>query len=605
MTLDTPAEIFKRATAVALKAIAAKAELEVTFAAESFGVTEDRVRVPSPSPSPALAPAEADFIRGAADAVALRLRHRDEKIYRHHLPRNSAARAVFEALEQSRCEALGARRLPGVAHNLNAFLAECCKRQGLPQAQSQADVALPDALRILAFECFTAQALPPGVRRVADLWRDWIEAKVGPRLGQLPELLADQSAFAAEVHRLLEAMDLDGTLEDIEGEDGRAEHEAGIAAAPVEPGITTASPSQPHEAAHADAPGLGAGRVELTRAPADAARADAHDKACAPERAVATGEFEGSRGPLKSYRVFTSCHDETVRAADLCTVEDLTRLRLMLDQQVRPIEPFIVRLANRLQRRLMAQAARSWEFDLEEGTLDAARLARVVVSPSDPRSYKREQPIAFGDTVVSLLLDNSGSMRRKPITLAAISADILTRTLERCGVKTEILGFTTRAWRGGRSREAWIKCGRPPLPGRLNDVRHIIYKSADEPWRRARRNLGLMLLDELLKDNIDGEALLWAHARLLARPEQRRILIVISDGAPADESTLSVNPSGYLSEHLRAVIAWIETQSDIELLAIGVGHDVRRYYRRAVTISEVEQLGGALMQQLGDRLDQD
>ncbi len=298
------------------------------------------------------------------------------------------------------------------------------------------------------------------------------------------------------------------------------------------------------------------------------------------------------------YKVFTTAFDETVGAEELCEEEELDRLRAFLDKQLANLSGVVGRLANRLQRRLMAQQNRSWDFDLEEGYLDPARLVRVVIDPMQPLSFKQERDTKFRDTVVTLVLDNSGSMRGRPITVAATCADILARTLERCGVSVEILGFTTRAWKGGQAREKWLKDGKPPNPGRLNDLRHIIYKSADHPWRRARRNLGLMMREGLLKENIDGEALLWAHNRLIARPEQRKILMMISDGAPVDDSTLSVNPGNYLERHLRAVIELIETRSPVELLAIGIGHDVTRYYRRAVTIVDAEELAGAMTEQL-------
>ena len=305
------------------------------------------------------------------------------------------------------------------------------------------------------------------------------------------------------------------------------------------------------------------------------------------------------------YKAFTTRFDEEVAAPDLCDAEELDRLRAYLDSQLTGLQGVVTRLANRLQRRLMAQQNRSWDFDQEEGMLDAARLARVVISPGTALSYKVERDVEFKDTIVTLLIDNSGSMRGRPITIAAICGDILARTLERCGVKVEILGFTTRAWKGGKSREAWLEAGRPANPGRVNDVRHIIYKSADEPWRHARRNLGLMMREGLLKENIDGEALLWAHDRLMGRAEQRKILMVISDGAPVDDSTLSVNPGNYLERHLRDVIDWIETRSPVELVAIGIGHDVTRYYRRAVTIVDADQLGGTMMEQLASLFDEE
>ena len=290
--------------------------------------------------------------------------------------------------------------------------------------------------------------------------------------------------------------------------------------------------------------------------------------------------------------------DEIVSSEELCDEEELSRLRAYLDQQMGGLSNVVTRLANRLQRRLLAQQARSWDFDQEEGLLDAARLARVVVSPAHSLSYKIERDTEFRDTVVSLLIDNSGSMRGRPIAIAAICADILARTLERCGVGTEILGFTTRGWKGGQSREAWLSANRPPNPGRLNDLRHIVYKRADEPYRRARRNLGLMMREGLLKENIDGEALLWAHNRLIGRAEERRILMVISDGAPVDDSTASANGGNYLEKHLRQVIESIERKSPVELIAIGIGHDVTRYYERAVTIMDADQLAGAMVDQL-------
>jgi cobaltochelatase CobT len=305
------------------------------------------------------------------------------------------------------------------------------------------------------------------------------------------------------------------------------------------------------------------------------------------------------------YRAYTRAFDEEIAAEDLCDAEELTRLRQQLDQQLQHLAGVVSRLANRLQRRLMAQQTRAWEFDLEEGMLDAGRLARVIVNPMQSLSYKHERDTEFRDTVVTLLIDNSGSMRGRPITVAAMCGDILARTLERCAVKTEVLGFTTRAWKGGQSRDRWVADGKPRLPGRLNDLRHIVYKSADAPWRRARKNLGLMMREGLLKENIDGEAVLWAHQRLIGRPEQRKILMVISDGAPVDDSTLSVNSGHYLERHLRTVIHEIENNSPVELIAIGIGHDVGRYYRKAVTIVDVEQLGGAITEQLADLFDEE
>jgi cobaltochelatase CobT len=603
MTTEPPVESFKRATALAIKAIGHKAELEVAFTTEPMGVTSARVKLPLPSAG--LPREEANFIRGAADAAALRLRYHDSKLYGEQAPTSPVARSVFEALEQARCEGLGARHMEGVASNLTALLDERCKQAGFERAGAKAEIPIADVLRVLAHRALARQSLPKSAQRAAEIWRGWIEERVGPHLGKLPELMRDQKAFGAEAMRLMKELDLDIPGGDKSGDGEMEEKETSSGAEQEEQTSSSEADSQQGE------PDQGAGRDSAEGAD------DKDDLADQPPNSGAEGQDENapngqnwrdedwddSEGPRTTYRVFTTSFDEIVAAKDLCDGEELARLRLMLDRQVQHAQGLIVRLANRLQRRLMAQQTRSWEFDLEEGILDASRLTRVITSPSYALSYKREKPMEFRDTIVALLIDNSGSMRGRPITLAAMSADILARTLERCGVKTEILGFTTRAWKGGLSRDMWLKAGKPPLPGRLNDLRHIVYKSGDEPWRHARRNLGLMLREGLLKENIDGEALLWAHERLLARPEQRRILMVISDGAPVDDSTLSVNPGNYLEHHLRAVIDWIETRSEIELAAIGIGHDVTRTYRRAVTIGDMEQLGGVMLEQLGSLFD--
>ena len=602
MTTDTPVEIFKRATALAIKAIGHKAELEVGFTTEPSGVSGGRVRVPLPSAG--LPHGEIAFVRGAADAVALRLRHHNPKLHAKEAPTGAVARSVFEALEQSRCEGIGVQHMEGVAANIANLLDEKCKQAGFERAGAKAEIPIADVLRLLAYEKFSGKPLPAFARRAAELWRAFVEEKAGVHLSKLAELMHDQKAYAAESHRLLKAMDMEMPGKD---EEGKTREEKDQGASGAEQDEKQASPSEAEgeqgepESLAGESGNESAEAAEDNRSKEQLG--DAGDTPSEHGRNWHEEEWDFESGPRTTYRVFNPRHDEIVHAEDLCENEELSRLRVMLDQQVRHVQSVIVRLANRLQRKLMAQQSRSWEFDLEEGLLDSARLARIVVSPSHSLSYKREKAMDFRDTVVTLLLDNSGSMRGRPITLAAMSADILARTLERCGVKTEILGFTTRAWKGGQSREDWVKAGKPPLPGRLNDLRHIIYKAADEPWRRARRNLGLMLREGLLKENIDGEALLWAHARLLARPEQRRILMVISDGAPVDDSTLSVNPGNYLEAHLRAAIEWIENYSDVELTAIGIGHDVTRYYRRAVMLADSEQLGGVMMEQLAELFD--
>ena len=416
-------------------------------------------------------------------------------------------------------------------------------------------------------------------------------------------MLNDQRRFGDVVHDLLDCLDMgedrsseSDEEEGEEGEDRNQQDETG------QDGEASDSAESEQLAAEAEASAdeLPDSASEAVDAPAAEMADDAEmaDSESAAEPWRPRHPRNEPRGP--DYRPFTARFDETVGAEELCEPEELDRLRGYLDKQLSHLQGVVARLANRLQRLLLAQQNRAWEFDLEEGLLDPARLSRVIVDPLHPLSFKREKDTDFRDTVVTLLLDNSGSMRGRPITVAATCADILARTLERCGVKVEILGFTTRAWKGGQSREAWLAAGKPPNPGRLNDLRHIVYKAADAPWRRARKNLGLMMREGLLKENIDGEALDWAHKRLLARSETRKILMMISDGAPVDDSTLSVNPGNYLERHLRWVIEDIETRSPVELIAIGIGHDVTRYYRRAVTIVDAEELGGVMTEKLAE-----
>ncbi len=586
---------FKRATAAALKAIGHCAAIEVAFVQNGNGLEGERVKIQEPPA--ALNKADRTLVRGVADATAVRLRYHDPALTGSARLSAQAASAAA-ALEQARCEALGARHMAGIGGNIGAYLASQCQQKGLLAAKSTADAPLPEVLHLLAHEALSGQPIPPIAQKAVAVWKPLLETRLAPHWPKLRAALHDQKAFASEVGALLLSIDL------IEKEPAKA--------APDNPTENPAPPQDEPPPQKEEAP-------EEKQAPA--AQGDeqndtqdhAQQEAFAAGEAASDDEEEGSapssasddptQGPVTTYRVFTTSFDETVEAQDLCPPAELQRLRRLLDYQVRHAQNMIIRLAHKLQRRLMAQQVRAWDFDLEEGVLDAGRLARVVANPTLPLSFKMEKETPFRDTIVTILIDNSGSMRGRPITLAATSADILARTLERCGVKTEILGFTTRSWKGGRAREAWLEAGKPPQPGRLNEVRHIIYKKADAPWRRARVNLGLMLREGLLKENIDGEALLWAHNRLRARPENRRILMVISDGAPVDDSTLAVNPNNYLDLHLKAAIDWIETRSPIQLAAIGIGHDVTRYYRRAVTISNVEELGGTMTEQLAALFD--
>jgi cobaltochelatase CobT len=593
---DSPTEPFKRAVTGCLRAIARKPELEVSFAAERPGMAAGKARLPEPPRK--LTASDAAIVRGHADSIALKLACHDPLVHRKLVPGGQQARSVFEAVEQARVEAIGARRMAGVAKNLSAMLDDRFHRGKFDEVTDRADAPIEEAVALMVRERLTGQAPPPAARKIVELWRPLIEDRAGRDLDRLERLIEHQSRFGDAIHDLLDALDMgedrsteSDEEEGEEGEQDRRKEESG------EDGEGADAEDTQTRVDEADA--SGEDMAESSAEAADALSAETADDAemgdaeapAEPRRPRRHGHNE-PRGP--DYRPFITKHDEAIAAEELCEPEELDRLRSYLDKQLSHLQGVVARLANRLQRRLMAQQNRAWEFDLEEGLLDPARLSRIVIDPLHPLSFKREKDTSFRDTVVTLLLDNSGSMRGRPITVAATCADILARTLERCGVKVEILGFTTRAWKGGK----------PANPGRLNDLRHIIYKSADAPWRRARKNLGLMMREGLLKENIDGEALDWAHKRLLTRSEQRRILMMISDGAPVDDSTLSVNPGNYLERHLRWVIEDIEMHSPVELIAIGIGHDVTRYYRRAVTIVDAEELGGAMTDKLAELFDE-
>jgi cobaltochelatase CobT len=603
---ESPVEPFKRAIAGCLRAIAKKPGVDVSFAAERPGLAGLKARLPEPARK--LTQHEAAIVRGHADAMALRLACHDPAVHRRIQPGGQQARAIFEAVEQARVEAIGARRMEGVAQNLSAMLDDRFHRGKAGEVTDRADAPLEDALAMLVRERLTGRAPPAAAKHLVDLWRPLLEDRAGKNLDRLERLVEDQRRFGDAIHDLLDNLDMgedrsesEGDEEedseeqrskkDDKGEDGESK-DADEAERMRADDAEASSEDQPEEAAE----GAEASTSDLM----DDTEGEDGDEAAQPWRQ--RGGHNEPRGP--DYRPFTTRFDEMVPAEQLCDADELDRLRAYLDKQLSSLQGVVARLANRLQRRLMAQQNRAWEFDLEEGVLDAARLSRIIIDPMHPLSFKHEKETNFRDTVVTLLLDNSGSMRGRPITVAATCADILARTLERCGVKVEILGFTTRAWKGGQSRENWLAAGKPANPGRLNDLRHIIYKSADAPWRRARKNLGLMMREGLLKENIDGEALDWAHKRLLGRSEQRKILMMISDGAPVDDSTLSVNPGNYLERHLRWVINEIETRSPVELIAIGIGHDVTRYYRRAVTIVDAEELGGAMTEKLAELFDE-
>ena len=600
---EAPNEPFKRAVTGCLRALAKKPELEVGYAAERPGIAGGKVRLPEPPRK--LNRQEAAIVRGHADAIALKLACHDPAVHRKLVPGGQQARAVFDAVEQARVEAIGARRMSGVATNLAAMLDDRFHRGKFDEITDRADAPIEDAVALMVRERLTGQAPPAAARKLVDLWRPVIEDKAGRGLDRLERLLEDQQRFGDAIHDLLDQLDMgedrnadsDDEEQSESGEEERKQQESGDQG-------ETADADELQRMSMEEAEGSAEDMQETTAEALDAQATEMADDADMGDAETPSEPWRPrvganeNRGP--DYNAFINKFDEEIAAEDLCEPEELDRLRGYLDKQLSHLQGVVARLANRLQRRLMAQQNRAWDFDLEEGMLDPSRLPRIIVDPLHPLSFKREKDTNFRDTVVTLLLDNSGSMRGRPITVAATCADILARTLERCGVKVEILGFTTRAWKGGQSREAWLAAGKPANPGRLNDLRHIIYKSGDAPWRRARKNLGLMMREGLLKENIDGEALNWAYRRLLARTEQRRILMMISDGAPVDDSTLSVNPGNYLERHLRWIIEEIETRSPIELIAIGIGHDVTRYYRRAVTIVDAEELGGAMTEKLAE-----
>jgi cobaltochelatase CobT len=597
---ESPSEPFKRALAHAARSLAEQPDLEVVFGGEGPSLIGHRAVLPHPPKD--LGPKEAARLRGLADQMALRLAHHDAAAHARLKPFNAAGAGLFEALEQARTDAIGANALGGVRVNLEALLEHDLERRGLTRALDRTAVPWPEVLALMVRERLTGQAPPDGAKAVVDLVRQEVEGKAGRDLDRLAAALDDQSAFARIVRSIVQDLDMGDDSSD-PADDGEDEEAEGAEPDKGEGEEGDQPPEQPEEQPQPSGDDGEPERqpdrdqaVQMEDAPDAELRDEATEAGEEARAARPQARDPGSEGPI--YKVYSTAFDEVIEAEELCDPDELVRLRAYLDQQLTALHAVVARLANRLQRRLLAQQNRAWTFDLEEGMLDTARLTRVVVDPTSPLSFKQEEDAPFRDTVVTLLLDNSGSMRGRPIMVAAICADILARTLERCGVKVEVLGFTTRAWKGGQSRDKWIKDGKPPQPGRLNDLRHIIYKAADTPWRRARKNLGLMMREGLLKENIDGEALLWAHNRLLQRPEQRRIMMVISDGAPVDDSTQSVNHGAYLDRHLRQVIGQIEGASPVELLAIGIGHDVTRWYRRAVTIVDVEQLAGAMTEQL-------
>jgi cobaltochelatase CobT len=604
---ESPTEPFKRALAHAARSLAETPDLEVVFSGDGPSLVGNRATLPHPPRD--LSEREASRLRGMADQMALRLAHHDGATHARLRPVDPAGAAAFEAIEQARIEAIGANALGGVRANLTVLLEGQVERKGLARMVDRTAVPLPDVLALLVRERLTGDAPPAGARAMVDLVRAEIEQKAGGDLDRLTAAMDDQNAFARIARTILSDLDL--------GDDAGDPTESSEDEAPESDSEPEPADSDEGEGDSQESDGSSTAETEPSESQTDSGedqsvQLEDSDESDTTDEAPDLGDgMQPSRPDFKdrgavepAYKVYSTRDDEVVPAEELCDAEELARLRAYLDQQIQQFSSVVSRLANKLQRRLLAQQNRSWSFDLEEGVLDVSRLTRIITDPTAPLSFKQEDDTEFRDTVVTILIDNSGSMRGRPIMVAAVCADILARTLERCAVKVEILGFTTRAWKGGQARDEWIRSGKPANPGRLNDLRHIIYKAAEAPWRRARKNLGLMMREGLLKENIDGEALVWAHSRLMARPESRRILMVISDGAPVDDSTLSVNSGHYLERHLRQVIGEIEGHSPVELIAVGIGHDVTRYYKRAVTIVDVEQLGGAMTEKLAELFDE-
>jgi cobaltochelatase CobT len=603
MSKDNPVEEFRRVTAATMRAVAHERELEVEFTPDPPRIRGKHVRLQTPPRS--LPDHEVSKIRGYADSMALKLRFHDDKLHASKMPHGETARKIYNEVEQARYESIGATRMKGMSENLDAALTDRCKAMAFDRVNEFESVPVPEVIGLIVREELTGKGAPENIRSLVNSWRNWVMERAGEDFTALKDNIQNQEEFALALNKFIS----DLALGDVDAEEdmeasGEGDSDEDETANPEKQGMDSEDSEsmethgeQSMDETEDGEQGMSDESIEDTSEGMGDGESLPPDIRWAPQ-----GPFGNDR---PDYKTFTAEFDEIVDAKDLCDEQELSRLRAHLDNQLSSLQGVIGRLANRLQRQLMAQQSRAWQFDLDEGMLDAARLHRIVTNPLYPLSYKQEKEMEFRDTVVSLLIDNSGSMRGRPITLAAMSADILARTLERCAVKVEILGFTTRAWKGGQSRERWIAAGKPVKPGRLNDLRHIIYKAADAPWRRTRKHLGLMLREGLLKENIDGEALMWAHNRLIGRPEQRKILMVISDGAPVDDSTLSVNPGNYLEQHLRRVIQWVEDYSPVELVAIGIGHDVTRYYKRAVTIVDAEQLGGTMMDKLSELFDED
>lgn len=602
-----PIDDLKSATLAAVKAVAEDPEVTIEYVPRAQKLKEGYLSgktIKLSHPSPNMDDDEIAKMRGDADRLALKLRHHNAKQFMQDAPSDMEAKQIFQALERARCESLGARQMRGVKKNIFDATEQNFVSKGYAEVDDKDNAPISEAVYVLARQHFSGQEIPPSAQNIVGLWQSWLELReTESAFMRLEENLEDQAAFAELAKSFIRQLNM---LHTPGAEDEGAEEQEGENAKPdqAQENEQEEAPQEDQQSKEEPQPSQTIEKQELKADLADMGgdldkqEMESQGEGEIPQESVQSEGSTSGEAHAPNYTIYTDQFDEIVRAEDLVELEELRRLREVLDHQLKSFQAIVAKLANRLQRKVLAKQQRGWEYNVDDGVLNPKRFASIVANPTTPVSYMKEKDIDFQDTIVTLLIDNSGSMRGRPISIAAISTDVLARTLERCGVKVEILGFTTRSWKGGKSRDLWLKNGRPGNVGRLNDLRHIIYKSADAPWRRARTHLGLMLKEGLLKENIDGEALLWAHKRLNARPEKRKIMMVISDGAPVDDSTLSVNSPGFLEQDLHNVIHWIEKKGVVELMALGIGHDVTRYYKHAITLSDAQDLAGAMITEL-------
>ena len=534
-----------------------------------------------------------DFIRLRAetDSKALKQKFSNKEIYQKNLPNNTSCRTLYDISEKIRFELLGAKILKGISKNLKENYSQKLSLKRKDQLKTKEDVNVAEAFELYMLKNFFDIKLNPLSNKILSFWEKEFNSSLSKHINFLTKNIENQENYNSKFSKILQGMDIfESENEKNEDEKNKNEQDNNL-----ENNDQNQSQNEQEKSKQDENQNGIDSDYDLDKYEIDEQLIDTDSENQSSENVIQkinTGIYD------KDYKIYTNEFDEIAKAETLQNPDEINKLRKNLDQQLVTFQDLIAKLANKLQRQLLAKQNRAWEFDLEEGLLDSSKLTRIIMDPYNSLSFKKEKDLDFKDTVVTLLIDNSGSMRGRPITIAALCADILSRTLERCSVKVEILGFTTKNWKGGKSREEWNKNNKPKKPGRLNDLRHIIYKSADTHWRQSKKNLGLMLKEGLLKENIDGEAISWAFSRLNKRKEERKILMVISDGAPVDDSTLSVNSGDYLEKHLKKIVKFIENKSDIEILAIGIGHDVSRYYNKAIKITDVQELGDVMISQL-------